>query len=132
MLYNQYVEELHLAYVQHQSKGKVPVAADPAMAEDVNTDSGETCTDSAAEAASSIDASPGGMEHFDVEKVPLDLRREVRDRFKSKLGGRERMLTTGGAPTGKMVKRFIMECFEGMVNDGYGLTEVNWIVLPCT
>lgn len=107
MLYNQYIQELHLVYVQHmQNKAMVEPTA-----------SGET--ESGAEAVSSID-----LEHFDVEKVPYDLQREVRGRFKSKLGGRERILTTGGAPTGNMVKKFIMECFEGMVNDGYGSTEV--------
>lgn len=119
MLYNQYMQELHLAYVQHQSKEKVPFATDSAMVEPTGVGME---TENAAEVASSIDAN---LEHFDVEKVPLDLQREVRGRFKSKLGGRERMLTTGGAPTGKMVKKFIIECFEGMVNDGYGSTEVN-------
>lgn len=64
------------------------------------------------------------IEHFDVEQVPGELRREIMCKFKSKLGGREYHITTGGAPTGAHVKRFIIECFEGMVNEGYGSTEV--------
>ena len=59
-----------------------------------------------------------------MERVPAELRKEVMSRFKSKLGGRERLVTTGGATTGKLVKRFVIDCFDGMFNDGYGSTEV--------
>ncbi len=68
--------------------------------------------------------SNGLAENFDPDQVPFKLRQEVMEHFKSKLGGRERQIATGGAPTGTRVKRFIMECFNAMVNDGYGSTEV--------
>jgi hypothetical protein len=108
MLYNQYLQELHEAYVRQ--KNETP-----------DSISEPTVTDSEILA----DTDRRDLQHFDVEEVPSDLRREVMSRYKSKLGGREKLVTTGGAPTGKLVKRFIIDCFEGMVNEGYGSTEVN-------
>lgn len=121
MLYNQYLQELHEAYVKQQNEGNSPIRepSDTSMGRDLATHS-ENTTDS-----SSPEFGVRDIDHFDVEQVPADLRREVMSRFKSKLGGREKMITTGGAPTGKMVKRFIIDCFEGMVNEGYGSTEVH-------
>ncbi len=107
MLYNQYIQELHEAYIQYQNGEELlPTAADAHQANFIS------------------DEDLGTVKHFDVEKVPAELKREIMSRFRSKLGGRECRITTGGAPTGKLVKMFIIECFEGMVNDGYGSTEV--------
>lgn len=120
MLYNQYLQELHEAYVRCQNGAHDPVPKLPNLNtnRDLATDS-ESRTNIA-----SLDVGGHDLQHFDAEQVPADLRKEVMSRFKSKLGGREKMITTGGAPTGKMVKRFIIDCFEGMVNEGYGSTEV--------
>lgn len=110
MLYNHYLQELHEAYVRYQSKvHELPELNTEATDSESRTDTSSLAVD---------------LQHFDVEQVPAHLRKEVMGRFKSKLGGREKMITTGGAPTGKMVKRFIIDCFEGMVNEGYGSTEV--------
>lgn len=109
MLYNQYLQELHEAYTLYQSERS---AATP-----VNEDNSAT---------GSVTLPQDAMKHFDIEKVPHELKSRVMLRFKSKLGGRERRITTGGAPTGKLVKKFIIECFDGMVSEGYGSTEVQW------
>lgn len=134
MLYNQYLQELHEAYIQYQTEGKsaatgtekdsTPVPVEPT---DVIEDGDILATDTGNDAElQSPSASTSGNDHFNVGEVPAELRKEVMSRFKSKLGGRERMITTGGAPTGKLVKRFIIECFDGMVNEGYGSTEVTY------
>ena len=122
MMYNQYLQELQEAFVKQQTDHEhpdfIPEFPDPNKGRDPATDSENT------PGATSSDVRGHDLRHFNVEKVPADLRKAVMSRFKSKLGGREKMITTGGAPTGKMVKRFIIDCFEGMVNDGYGSTEV--------
>ena len=64
------------------------------------------------------------LEHFDPDEVPKEIVDQVMEKFSSKLGGRERMITTGGAPTAPAVLKFVIFCFKGMVNDGYGSTEV--------
>lgn len=122
ILYNQYLQALHEAYVEQQRKEPDSPSADSPSSElaDNSKDRGlETVLEVKRDALPPYD-----IKHFDVETVPADLQREVMGRFKSKLGGREKMITTGGAPTGKRVKRFIIDCFEGMVNEGYGSTEV--------
>ena len=137
MLYNQYLQELHAAYVkwqgqqQQQQQRDANVATSNSPGGDGASGANDQASDlkASAMARKSLEEAPTtdvttDAEHFDVEKVPADLRREVMGRFKGKLGGREQMITTGGAPTGKMVKRFIIDCFEGMVNEGYGATEV--------
>lgn len=117
MLYNQYIQELHEAYIQYQKERDLPVSTELGNADQTDVASDEDL---------------GSVKHFDVERVPTELKREVMSRFKSKLGGREQRITTGGAPTGKLVKMFIIECFEGMVNEGYGSTEVSTASLKTT
>ena len=110
MLYNQYIQELHEAYIQYQKERDLPSSSE---------------LDDTDQADVKSDEDSGIAKHFDVDKVPAELKREVMSRFRSKLGGREQRITTGGAPTGKRVKMFIIECFEGMVNEGYGSTEAS-------
>ena len=45
-------------------------------------------------------------------------------RFRSILGGRQTLVSTGGAPMAAAVKRFLEECFDGLFHEGYGATEV--------
>ena len=74
--------------------------------------------------ASTNGSSNFSLEHFDPDQVPQELVDKVMCEFKSQLGGRERMITTGGAATSPAVLKFVIHCFKGMVNDGYGSTEV--------
>lgn len=113
MLYNQYLKALHEAYTHQQTQASQRTSS--------TEPSGMTPPTSCA-AATAEDK--GIFEHFDPAQVPAELRETVMSLFKSKLGGRERMITTGGAPTASSVKRFVIDCFGGMVNDGYGSTEV--------
>jgi len=103
-LYNQYLQALHEAFIEHQTKTNVLAIT--------SGNSGELCNGSA------------DLEHFDPDKVPQEIVDQVMGKFRNKLGGRERMITTGGAPTAPAVLKFIIHCFKGMVNDGYGSTEV--------
>ena len=50
---------------------------------------------------------------------------EAMKQFKSVLGGRCEFLVTGGAPTGKAVKKFLRDTFDVYLSDGYGTTEVS-------
>ena len=113
MLYNQYLQEVHDAYIQRQTE------------ESAKPEKQTECTNPEDRAVEATAVSPS-LEHFDIKKVPKELRREVMQRFKSKLGGREQRITTGGAPTAKAVKKFIINCFAGMVSEGYGSTEVRF------
>ena len=112
LLYHQYLKALHEAYTHHQSQSS-PEQPNP---QEVPAPP-QSC------AATAV-VDDGSFQHFDPAQVPAELKNEVMAKFKSKLGGRERMITTGGAPTDKAVKKFIISCFSGMVNDGYGSTEV--------
>lgn len=114
MLYNQYLQELHEAYIHYQNTNN---SASP---EEQKEHTGATT-----EAENDARAQTNSLEHFDIKQVPEEIKSSVMLRFKGKLGGRERRITTGGAPTGKLVKRFLIECFDGMVSEGYGSTEVS-------
>lgn len=61
---------------------------------------------------------------FNPNVVPGEIKEVVLKQFRSVLGGREQLITTGGAPTGNQVKQFMMQCFKGMMSEGYGATEV--------
>ena len=67
---------------------------------------------------------PPTLSSFNPSVVPLEIRQGVLRRFKSVLGGREQLISTGGAPTGQAVKTFMIECFKGIPQEGYGATEV--------
>ena len=62
--------------------------------------------------------------NFDPKSVPLSITEAVLKRFRSVLGGREQIVSTGGAPTGDAVKKFMIQCFRGVPQEGYGTTEV--------
>ena len=113
MLYDKYLQALHKAYIHSQHEEVLEKSSDA-------KEEGISRTDK----QSSFSSSGKSLEHFDPNAVPAELRMEVIGKFKSMLGGRERLVITGGAPTGKLVKRFIIECFDGMINEGYGSTEV--------
>lgn len=103
-----------------------------------NTDSFETASDSGLDIAPTdfteddtelqlmIDASspPPTPSNFNPDSVPFSIVEEVREQFRSILGGREKVVSTGGAPTGEAVKKFMMRCFNGLPQEGYGTTEV--------
>ena len=119
MLYNQYLKTLHEVYVSYQTQTSQKASTE----EPAGTTPPSDATPPASGAAT-IGNHEDNFEHFDPAQVPAELRESVISMFKSKLGGRERIITTGGAPTALAVKRFIIDCFGGMVNDGYGSTEV--------
>ena len=115
MLYNQYLQELREAYMNERNVDSATSANQEGQSgADVDEDNLPINTEMS-----------NGLELFDIQKVPEELKSRVMQRFKSKLGGRERRITTGGAPTDKLVKRFVIDCFAGMVSEGYGSTEVN-------
>eukprot|EP00026_Physarum_polycephalum_P000954 Phypoly_transcript_00955.p1 GENE.Phypoly_transcript_00955~~Phypoly_transcript_00955.p1 ORF type:complete len:802 (+),score=133.26 Phypoly_transcript_00955:1437-3842(+) len=60
----------------------------------------------------------------DIEKSRADLMQE----YRSILGGRAGMLSTGGGPTPAYVFPFIKECFGLTLAEGYGVTEVGSFV----
>ena len=43
------------------------------------------------------------------------------------LGGRTRTIVTGGAPTSPEVIRFLRRCFDCLIRESYGATEVGGI-----
>lgn len=61
---------------------------------------------------------------FDPFNLPYPLRNKVREKFKNYFGGRERVLAVGGAAVPKELKRFMSFCFDALVSEGYGTTEV--------
>ncbi len=67
---------------------------------------------------------PPTPSNFDPASVPLPITQQVLKQFRGVLGGREQIVSTGGAPTGEAVKRFMLECFRGIPQEGYGTTEV--------
>ena len=81
MLYNQYTQELHEAYIQHQKKKEILTAKNDADSADAT-----------------VSADLGTTEHFDEDQVPTELKREILSRFRHKLGGREYRITTGEPP----------------------------------
>ena len=60
--------------------------------------------------------------HYQIRQKAED---EAMKQFKSVLGGRCEFLVTGGAPTGKAVKKFLRDTFDVYLSDGYGTTEVS-------
>lgn len=102
-LYNEYLKVLYEAFSKHKANASTLEGA-------------AIATEEMPEQIS--------VEHFDPDQVPAEIVGQVMSQFKSRLGGRERMVTTGGAATDPAVLKFIIHCFKGMVNDGYGSTEV--------
>lgn len=49
---------------------------------------------------------------------------KVRDKFKDYFGGRERVIGVGGAAVPRPLLSFLSHCFNGLVQEGYGTTEV--------
>ena len=49
---------------------------------------------------------------------------KVRDKFKDYFGGRERVIGVGGAAVPRPLLSFLSQCFNGLVQEGYGTTEV--------
>ena len=64
------------------------------------------------------------LEEFDPFKVPYVIRDKVKQKYKNYFGGRERLIAVGGAAVPKELKKFMSFCFDGLVQDGYGTTEV--------
>ena len=62
---------------------------------------------------------------FDPFNVPYQVRDKVKEKFKNYLGGREKVLGIGGAAVPRELIKFLSYCFEGMVQEGYGTTEVS-------
>ena len=152
LLYNQYLHDLHNAYKKHLAESESAVQGD-AQGETKNAIGDESkCHEKQTECSISSDddeldtkqtnlapkegisgnsicstKSSHDTEGLDMSKVPLDIKQKVLRKYKSVLGGREQLVSTGGAPTGENVKRFMIECFNGFPQEGYGTTEVNTI-----
>ena len=110
LLYNQYLKALHKVYIQSQTQASQKISA-----------SGTTPPSSDAATTAKKNCS---FEHFDPAQVPAELRETVMSMFKSKLGGRERVIVATGALTALSVKRFVIDCFVGRFKEIYGSTEV--------
>ena len=62
--------------------------------------------------------------YTDLQSIPEEVRRIAIKKISSILGGRQRLVSTGGAPTAPAVMEFLDECFHGLFNEGYGASEV--------
>ena len=62
---------------------------------------------------------------FDPFTVPYQVRDKVKEKFKNYFGGREKVLGIGGAAVPRELIKFLSYCFDGMVQEGYGTTEVS-------
>ncbi|KAI6648026.1 hypothetical protein LOD99_8353 [Oopsacas minuta] len=58
-----------------------------------------------------------------------DIENKVIEQFSGILGGRLRIIVTGGAPTSPEVFKFLKRCFDCFVKESYGATEVGAIAL---
>ena len=64
------------------------------------------------------------LSRIDPSKIPVEVRESTREKFKNYLGGRQKIIGVGGAAVSSELKKFISYCFEGLVEEGYGTTEV--------
>ena len=62
---------------------------------------------------------------FNPHDVPYELKKKVMESFRGLLGGREQVVCIGGAAVSRDLVKFLQECFNGMVVEGYGTTEVS-------
>ena len=62
---------------------------------------------------------------FDPFKVPYQIQDKIKKKFKTYLGGREKFLGIGGAAAPPELIKFLNYCFEGLVQEAYGTTEVS-------
>ena len=66
------------------------------------------------------------------QHVPEEVHKMAIKKISSILGGRQRLVSTGGAPTAPAVKEFLQECFPGLYCEGYGASEVSICInVPC-
>ena len=156
LLYNQYLHDLHDAYKKQLTSSDVEGGdreraeidetklsrqqQEPSTGDDDEVDAKQLNLAPregvSGSGISSVKPS-NDIESFDMSKVPLKVKQRVLRKYKPVLGGREQLVSTGGAPTGENVKRFMIECFNGIPQEGYGTTEVStrcaWsILLPVT
>ena len=89
-----------------------------------SSESGSTATHNPVLRNTSDPLKPATPADFNPGVVPREIKELVMKEFRSVLGGREQLITTGGAPTGDQVKQFMMHCFRGIMSEGYGATEV--------
>ena len=66
---------------------------------------------------------------FDPFNIPYEVRDKVKERFKGYFGGREKVLAVGGAAVPAELKKFLSFCFDGLVQEGYGTTEVRSVTI---
>ena len=147
LLYNQYLYDLHDAYRKHLATSDSTVESDAQeeteivetepskkQQEHIISDGDEEVDTKQLNLAPQEGVSGTGIssvkssrdiENFDMSQVPLKIKQRVLRKYKSVLGGREQLVSTGGAPTGENVKRFMIECFNGIPQEGYGTTEVS-------
>ena len=64
------------------------------------------------------------LSSLDLSSVPYSVKDKVRDIFKDYFGGRERVIGVGGAAVPRPLLSFLSQCFNGLVQEGYGTTEV--------
>ena len=57
--------------------------------------------------------------------IPYQVKDKVKEKFKDYLGGRERTIGIGGAAVPPSLLKFLSNCFNGLVQEGYGTTEVS-------
>ncbi len=72
------------------------------------------------------------MDEYDPLKVPYKVKDKVKQKFKNYFGGRERVIAVGGAAVPKELRKFLLFCFDAIVTEGYGTTEVQYERLSIT
>ncbi|KAL9650443.1 hypothetical protein ABK040_004667 [Willaertia magna] len=64
----------------------------------------------------------------DNEVKEKEIRKKVLLDFKNSFGGRVQTIIIGGASSGVSVRKFLQECFQCVVSDGYGMSECGGIM----
>ena len=66
---------------------------------------------------------------FDPFNIPYEIRDKVKEKFKGYFGGREKVIAVGGAAVPAELTKFLSFCFDGLVQEGYGTTEVRSVTI---
>ena len=119
LLYNQYLNVLYHEY-------KLYVKSASAQEDKVQGGEDHVGPLQGQELVSKVkeDDNNSATKNIDARHVPEEVRKTAMKKFSSILGGRQRMVSTGGAPTAPAVKDFLEECFSGLFHEGYGASEV--------
>lgn len=72
-----------------------------------------------------VDSSENLQVTLSKMNIPSEVREKTREKFKHFLGSRIKLIGVGGAAVSRELKSFISFCFEGLIEEGYGATEVS-------